>query len=309
MTIKSLFMALVRHAITWTMVILAVLAVAWYFRDYLIYPWTRDGQVKADVVGIAARVEGPLIQLAVIDNQFVNEGDLLFEIDPSVYRERVLAARARLEKQEAANWDLKREMERRAELVKDNFISLEDFQRSEAAYREGVALLAEARAQLALAELNLSYTRVFAPVDGWVTNLTVARGTYVHIGDPLMAVVDSRTFWVSGYFKETLLGGIQPGDRARIVLMGHANAPLTGVVQGTGWGIFRSDGASNDLLPAVSPTIDWVRLAQRFPVRIEVVDNPGQIPLRIGATATVIILGPDPALETDLEEDLIPADY
>jgi multidrug resistance efflux pump len=126
-------------------------------------------------------------------------------------------------------------------------------------------------------------------VEGYVTNMNTSPGTYVTAGNQLMALVDISSFWVAGYFKETQLPHIQFGQKARITLMGHADQPFEGVVRSLGWGIFVSDGSGSNstaLLPAVNQTIDWVRLPQRFPVRIQVI-GPTPVPLRIGQTASV----------------------
>ena len=104
-----------------------------------------------------------------------------------------------------------------------------------------------------------------------------------------MALVDISSFWVAGYFKETQLPHIQFGQQARITLMGHADQPFEGVVRSLGWGIFVSDGSGSNstaLLPTINQTIDWVRLPQRFPVRIQVI-GPTPVPLRIGQTVSV----------------------
>ncbi len=276
-----------------TLSAVAVAAVlAWvYWKQYLLNPWTRDGQVQAYVVGMAARVSGPMIDVPVQDNQFVSEGDLLFAIDPTDYQQDVGAAEAALNKAKTVAELLKLEIERRTPLLAQQLISLEDYQILQAKYAEALADIEVAKADLDLAELNLSYTRVYAPVNGYVTNLVVTTGTYVTKGQPLMALVDANNFWVTGYFRETDLKGVVPGKRAKVRFMGHYNEPLEGVVQSVGWGIFRADGSEGkNLLPVVAPTVDWVRLAQRFPVRIHLIDPPKDLPLRIGATASVLIL-------------------
>jgi multidrug resistance efflux pump len=151
------------------------------------------------------------------------------------------------------------------------------------------AQLASAKANLELAELNLGYTKVLAPVDGYVTNMNTSPGTYVTAGVQLMALVDVSSYWVAGYFKESQLPYIKVGQKAVITLIGYENQPVEGVVRSLGWGIYVEDGSGNagtGLLPSVSPTIDWVRLPQRFPVRLQVIgDTP--VSLRIGQTVSV----------------------
>jgi RND family efflux transporter MFP subunit len=276
-----------------TLAVLALAAVlAWvYWSQYLLNPWTRDGQAQAYVVGIAARVSGPMIDVPVQDNQYVKEGDLLFAIDPTDYQQDVDAAKASLNKAQTTAELLKLEIDRRTPLLAQQLISLEEYQVLQAKYAEALAEIEVQASRVQLSELNLSYTRVYAPVNGYVTNLVVTTGTYVTKGQPLMALVDADDFWIVGYFRETDLKGVTPGKRAEVRFMGHYGEPLDGVVQSVGWGIFRPDGAEGqNLLPVVAPTVDWVRLAQRFPVRVHLINPPADLPLRVGATASVLIL-------------------
>lgn len=282
-------------------VTLAAIAAAAYltlrfYDEYEAHPWTRDGQVRAYVVGIAARVNGPMVHVYVKDNQWVDAGDPLFEIDPTDYQKTVHRAEASLERSKTVAANLKLEVERRRTLVSQNLISLEDFQGYEAQYLEAMADIAVDQAELELAELNLSYTKVNAPVSGYITNLQVTAGTYVHTGQSLMALVDASSFWISAYFRETDLQGIKPGDRVSIIMMGDMFEPFPGEVESIGWGIYRGDGASNETtqLPVVKPTVDWVRLAQRFPVRIRPLELPADIQLRVGQTVSVLV---EPVLE------------
>jgi len=265
---------------------------AWrFYQMYREHPWTRDGQVRAYVVGIAARVDGPMVDVYVKDNQWVNQGDPLFEIDPTDYEKEVNRGKAALEHSKTVAANLKLEVERRRGLVSQNLISLEEFQGFEAQYIEALADIAVDEAELELAKLNLSYTQVKAPVSGYITNLQVTNGAYVTVGQPLMALVDASSFWISAYFRETDLAHIKPGDRVRIIMMGDLFEPFPGEVESISWGIFREDGSINETtqLPVVRPTVDWVRLAQRFPVRIKPLNVPKEIQLRVGQTVSVMV--------------------
>jgi multidrug resistance efflux pump len=151
--------------------------------------------------------------------------------------------------------------------------------------------VAAATVVLEAAELQLSYTEIYPPVDGYITNLNVSEGAYVSVGQQLLALVDIKSFWIAAYFKETQLRNMATGSRVQITLLGHEDEPFEGTVQSVGWGIFVQDGSSGTattLLPSVSPTIDWVRLAQRFPVRIRLQEKC-PVPLRIGQTASVAV--------------------
>ena len=182
-------------------------------------------------------------------------------------------------------------LDRQTDLYKNHVTARQDFQNAQDSSAAALAQLASAKANLELARLNLGYTKVFAPVDGYVTNMNTSDGTYVTAGVQLMALVDTSSFWIAGYFKETQLPHIQVGQKAIVTVMGRENQPFQGVVRSIGWGVFVQDGSgstSTALLPSVSQTIDWVRLPQRFPVRIQVLEN-GPVPLRIGQTVSVAI--------------------
>lgn len=278
------------HIVTFAMVALAVVATIILYWRYSTKPWTRDAQVRANVVGIAPRVAGPIIQIPIKDNQVVKKGDLLFEIDPSTFQAAVDNAQAKLKQAQASEIQAQQELARQTSLYETKTNDLRDVQNAQDSYAEAVANTAAAQANLETAKLNLEYTKVFAPVDGYLTNVNTSAGTYVNEGEQLLALVDSSSFWIAAYFKETQLRNIRDGATARITLMGHDFEPFEGEVVSVAWGIFLQDGSTVDLLPTVSQTIDWVRLPNRFPVRIHVTGTP-PVPLRIGQTASVSIQG------------------
>jgi multidrug resistance efflux pump len=263
-------------------------ALSLYFR-YLENPWTRDGQVRANIVGIAPRVSGPIIHVAVRDNQQLRTGDLLFEIDPSDFQAQVDIAAGQVQNGEANLKQQEQNLQRQSDLYKNRVNTAQDFQNAQDSAAAAQAQLASAKANLELAKLNLSYTKVFAPVDGYVTNMNTSEGTYVTAGKQLMALVDTNSFWIAGYFKETQLPHIRVGQKATITMIGYESRPFQGIVRSIGWGVFVQDGSGSDstgLLPSVSQTIDWVRLPQRFPVRIHVLGQ-SPVPLRIGQTVSI----------------------
>lgn len=275
---------------------LAVAAVAGWiiwteYQRYTDDPWTRDGQVRANVVGIAPRVPGPIIRIAVIDNQQVKRGDLLFEIDPADYQAALDQAKAQVLAAEATLTQRKQDLDRQTELFQRKVNPLKDYQDAQDNCDTAEANLAAAKANLVTAQLRLSYTKIYATVNGEVTNLNVSEGAYASTGEQILALVDRDSYWIAAYFKETQLRHIATGDTAIISLMGNEDQPFTGRVRSVGWGIFVTDGSAGQgtaLLPSVSPTIDWVRLPQRFPVRIQVA-NSGRTELRMGQTASVTI--------------------
>ncbi|MGB5496429.1 MAG: HlyD family secretion protein [Sedimenticolaceae bacterium] len=159
---------------------------------------------------------------------------------------------------------------------------------------EDNAQLRAAKAALETAQLDLEFTQVRASVDGYVTNLNLRLGSQAVANQPALALVDAASFWVHGYFRESLVGDIRAGDRAIITLMTYPDWPLEGRVDSIGWGISQSDGSTgHDLLPTVSPTFQWIRLAQRVPVRVHLDEVPEGVALRVGTTASVLVMTGD----------------
>jgi multidrug resistance efflux pump len=294
---------LFNFALTLAVVGVAAFAAWTLYQRYLTTPWTRDCQVRANVVGIAPRISGPVIQVAIKDNQEVKQGDLLFEIDPADYRAQVRIAQGQVLNAEANLKQREQEMARQKNLFERRVSAVQDYQNAQDNLSAAQAQAETARANLQLAQLNLSYTRIMAPVSGYVTNMNVSPGTYVSPGKQLTALVDTSSFWVAAYFKETQLPFIKVGEKAKVTLLGHRDHPIVGEVRSIGWGIFVQDGSADPsgLLPAVNQTVDWVRLPQRFPVRIQVSPDPG-VPSRIGQTVSVAMApvpGGDQALAAE----------
>jgi len=276
---------------------LGAVAVAGYtlsvmFEEYLFHPWTRDGHVRAQVVRITPRISGPIVELPVTDNQMVHEGDLLFRIDPRTYALAVEQARAKLEQARASARVSLDQATRARDLHKRDkgAISEQALVRKENKLLVSNADVQVAEANLHAAQLDLEFTEVRAPVEGYVTNLKLRYGTQTVANQPALALIDRNSFWVYGYFKETQIRNVHPGDKATIKLMTYPDQPLDGVVESIGWGISQQDGQSDaDLLPTVNPTFDWIRLAQRIPVRIRLTRVPEDVQLRVGTTASVFI--------------------
>jgi membrane fusion protein, multidrug efflux system len=393
--------------------------IAWRLSD--IHPRTDDAAVRANVVGIAPHVGGPIVELHVVDNQRVKEGDLLFVVDPRPYEARLARVRAELaltqkevEAQEravgsaaaeitrreaglaAAEAELagretvpvaldaeiaRREAERAASeasvvrlqaelayaedyvkrvepLLTRQFVTadrvseaksrrdaaaaavreaqrkltaseaavVEAQKRKQAAvagvaqaraargsaavgidqarqdrsraqallaqYADRNARLAAAEAAVQSAELDVAYCRVKAPFDAYVTNLNITVGEYARQGQQIFALVDDRAWYVIANFRETYVDAIKPGMRAEVYLVSYPNRRFRGVVQGIGWANHPDDGSTVGVLPSVTRTLNWVRLASRFPVRILLEDRDPARPFRMGATAVVTIKGP-----------------
>ena len=356
-----------KYLLSGSIVLIAVAVVLLKYWDYVANPWTRDGQVRAEVIQITPRVSGPIVRLNIVDNQFVKADVLLFEIDPRTFAASLAQAQAQydsardnyiaLEKQveaEAAQVEVSRaavlqaksaikandaeieknkaEFKRQQEMLAKEATSKKAMQRAKANYQVAVeqrkksvagltqakatltqseatlakakanlgapgddnASIREARAALQQAELNLEFTRVKAPVDGYITNLNLRLGSQAVANQPMLALVDINSYWIHGFFKETLVEDIRKGNKAIVTLMSYPDIPLEGYVDSLGWGIAQQDGSTGfELLPNINPTFEWIRLAQRVPVRVHLVDVPADIELRVGTTASVLVMTGD----------------
>ncbi|HEV3444743.1 MAG TPA: HlyD family secretion protein [Gemmataceae bacterium] len=150
------------------------------------------------------------------------------------------------------------------------------------------ALVAEVEAQLAEARLNLDWTRIYAPANGYVTNVQLREGSYVHVGIPVLTCIDGDQWWVVANFRENSLENVRPGQRVGLTFNTYPGRIFPGVVESVGWGVNQGQGAPSGSLPAIPEPQNWIRLAQRFQVRIIPQLPPGS-PLRVGATASVAV--------------------
>ncbi len=353
-----------RVTLTGVVVLLAAGVALFKYWNYVTNPWTRDGQVRAQVIQITPRVSGPIVDLPIRDNQIVKTGDLLFQIDPRTFKASLDQARADLDntrddidslekqveaakasvsqfeaqvkeakssiKKSAANLaDAKATFGRISRLVDKGAASELQRDSTEAKFKvaeaereqadqqlvgataallqskadlakaqadlgapgEGNAKLRAAKAAVEQASLNLEFTAVRAPVTGYVTNLNLRLGSQAVANQPALALVDVNSYWIHGFFKENYVRDIRAGDRAIVTLMSYPDTPLEGRVDSIGWGIAQQDGSTGpDLLPNISPTFEWIRLAQRVPVRIHLVEVPDDVALRVGTTASVLVM-------------------
>jgi RND family efflux transporter MFP subunit len=258
------------------------------WHHYEVEPWTRDGRVKAYVVQVAPDVTGPVTKVYVHDNQQVKAGEPLFEIDRARFELALRQAEAQVTAAQAALSQAQRENKRNTAL--DDLVSQETREQGQTRGDQARAALAQAEVNLDTAKLNLQRARVVAAVDGTVTNLDLREGAYATAAHPVMAVVDSHSFYVEGYFEETKLPGIQLGDKVEVKLMG-ASQEVKGHVDSFAQGIADRDrSTAQNMLPNVNPTFNWVRLAQRIPVRIAIDAVPAGVRLVAGQTATVKVL-------------------
>ncbi|POP47195.1 efflux transporter periplasmic adaptor subunit [Superficieibacter electus] len=274
---STLLVAVVAVAAVWAM---------WNF--YMQSPWTRDGKIRAELVNITPQVSGTIQSLNVIDNQFVHAGDELFRIDETPWRIAVLNAEAQLAKARADLARASHEASRRHNLPQ-NYISAEDLDTANTTVDAMKASVEAAQATLDHAKWQLAQTTVKAPVDGWITNLSTRTGNYASEGQPVFALIDSHSFYAIGYFEETKLRHIHPGDTAKIILY-SSDQTLQGHVSSIGRAIYdQSVESDSGLVADIKPNIPWVRLAQRVPVRIEFDQIPSGLTLVSGTTCSVAI--------------------
>ncbi len=265
-----------KQLMTAAVVLVAILAATAKYWQFITNPWTRDGMVRANVIQVTPRVSGPIVELLLVDNQAVKAGDLLFRIDPRTYQEAMDKATAEAIRTQA-------DYERGIDLVKTGDVSERAFDRANA--DNDVA-----KAELESARLDLEFTEVRASVDGYITNLDLRIGSQAVANQPVMALVDTSSYWIDGFFRETMIADIKPGDKALVTLMSYPDTTLTGTVDSLGWGIAQEDGSTSfELLPAIKPTFEWIRLAQRVPVRVHLDPLPENIHLRVGTTASVLV--------------------
>jgi multidrug resistance efflux pump len=279
--------------ITLGTVVIACLFAWAAWQAYMSAPWTRDGTVRAYVVTMAPEVAGRIVKLPVADNQFVHKGDVLFEIDPADYRIALDQAQAQAQRDGATLDYARANQGRQARLANEGWASTDVYQQTTSSLHQSEGVVALDRAAIAKAQLDLSRTVIHSPVNGYVTNLLAQLGDYATVGQKLISVVDTDSFWVDGYFEETSLGRIHDDDPATIKLMGYSQL-VRGHVGGVARGINVPNAQPDQAgLASVNPIFTWVRLAQRVPVRIHLDQVPDGVRLVAGMTATVQI---DPQL-------------
>ncbi|NHN84419.1 biotin/lipoyl-binding protein [Acetobacter musti] len=285
-----LLRTLIRVILTLAVVSLAVVLGITLWNTYMIAPWTRDGRVRVYVVDVAPEVSGTVVQVPVVDNQFVHKGDPLYVLDPVRFRLAIREAQARLD---GALEDLKlKQNDARRRMGLSGIVSAEEQEVFNSSVATQIAAVDAARAALDVAKLNLQRSVLYSPVNGFITNLNLRIGDYATAGQARLAVIDSDSYWVYGYFEETKMWGVHVGDVARVKLMGYKQI-IPGHVVSIARGINDTNGNPDRLgLQDVNPIFTWVRLAQRIPVRIHLDTVPEGVTLAAGMTATISV-GPE----------------
>lgn len=280
---------LIRFAITFLVVSLAVFLGLMLWDNYMNSAWTRDGRVRADVVMIAPDVGGLVSHVHVVDNQFVRKGDILYQIDDVRFHHALSAAEA-VARTKKAEYEMKKHQSARRNAADSEVVSAEN--RDDALYNAEVARAEyeEAMARVETERLNVERSAVRAPTDGWVSNLLLRKGDYVQAGEKRLALITKGSFWVYGYFEEHKLSLIHVGDKAEMKMLG-TKFVVKGHVESIARGISDRDNTTDGrLLANVNPIFTWVRLAQRIPVRIHIDEVPKGFELSAGMTCSVSIL-------------------
>jgi p-hydroxybenzoic acid efflux pump subunit AaeA len=287
--VKILTRNLSRTAITVVLVILAFIAI---FRAWVYYtesPWTRDARFSADVVAIAPDVAGLITAVNVRDNQLVKQNQVLFTIDQPRYKKALEEAEADVSYYQALASEKRREAGRRNQLGVQA-MSREEIDQANNVLQTVLHQLAKAQASCDLAKLDLERTVIRAPADGWVTNLNVYSGEFITRGSTAVALVKQNSFYVLAYLEETKLEGVRPGYRAEITPLG-SNHVLKGTVDSVAAGVTNASSSSDSKgMATIDSNLEWVRLAQRVPVRIHLDEQQGNL-WPAGTTATVVVTG------------------
>jgi RND family efflux transporter MFP subunit len=282
-----------RYLITLLLFAAAGTVIYSYYQSYSSNPWTRDGQVSAYIVSITPRVTGQVTKVHIDDNSQVAKGDILFEIDPSLYQAAYHKALASQKQALALLSKAKNEEQRALNLEKrtPGAIPVLTLNNLSNAVETSSANVQLAKANVEEAQLNLEYTKVYAPTNGYITNLSLREGSQAVANSPVVALIDEDSFWIEGYFKETDLVGVDAQDKAYVTLMMHNKIQLEGHIKSIGFGIAKQDGSTgNDLLPNVNPNFQWIRLAQRIPIKVKLDHIPDELQLRVGMTASIKII-------------------
>ena len=303
--------------------------VAVIFHEVVVY--TSNGYIRANWAAVSPRVKGHVKAVHVKNNQLVNKGDLLIELEEYPYQLVLNVHKATLAqdlaqlkvtevKYEMARQTLKsveaefklavKKRDRFKELVRENAVSKQEYENVEteldnvtirltqakenvkywmAAVAEQATVIDASRARVALAAYDLSMCKLCAPNPGFVNNMYIRPGDYAVVGEPMFGIVETTEFWVEANYKECYVGKIEPGQKVWIQCDLYPYLIFDGQVVSIGTGVRRSD-KPEQALPYISPTIDWIRLQYRFPVRIKFVDPPPDIQFRMGADVRTLIL-------------------
>jgi membrane fusion protein (multidrug efflux system) len=272
----------------WGGIVLGVataIAGIWYGWYSYHYVSTDDAYVGANVVQIIPRVPGQVNELYVENNQYVKKDQPLFNLDPALYQTAVDKAQAQLQIDEAKLVDQQITTTRIIELVQQAAMPKQDGDNASANLNEAIAAVALSKANLAEAQLNLQYTNITAPTSGWLSNVTVRVGDNLRNDMGVFALISDAEYWIDANFKETQMEHIKVGQTAEIVVDMYPDKTFAGIVES----ISGASGNAFSLLPPQNATGNWVKIVQRVPVRVRVLEPDPNHPLRVGTSSTVTI--------------------
>ncbi|MCG6886427.1 MAG: HlyD family secretion protein [Proteobacteria bacterium] len=320
-------MTKIRWMLLLAVLLLAAGGIYLYWQHEMNFPNTSDAYITAHVVHIVPQISGQVIDIPVKDHQHVNLDQLLVKIDSHAYQiavqkaqaelalahqeklaadAAVIAANALINQRQAQFKDAQRTYNRdtrllegkalsraQAESDKDKFNEMQAaVQAAQAGYQQSIGQQAQARAHINVAmqvlnkaQLDLSYTTIRAPVAGILGKIGIRPGDVLQVGQQLFPLVEDKTFWVVANYKETDLERIRPGQPATINVDMYPSQSFHGVVES----LSPASGVAFSLLPPENATGNWVKVTQRFPVRIRMIDSNKDWPLRIGASCSVTI--------------------
>jgi multidrug efflux system membrane fusion protein len=237
-------------------------------------PRTDDAYLLAYYANIAPQVSGQIISLNIENNQSVQAGDVLFKIDPEPFQFKHEALKAQ-------HLVASLTLERMEPLLHKGYVTGEEIDQAH-------ALTDSSRANVDLSQWDLSKTVIKAPFSGKIVGMNFAVGQYASTGVPLFTMIDASRWYAVANFRETDIARMKIGAAAKVYVMSNPKRIIEGHVESIGWGVTTEDASLSTGLPTIEKTLNWVRLAQRFPVRI-LLDNPPPDLMRIGATAVVIV--------------------
>ncbi|MFA5958818.1 HlyD family secretion protein [Hyphomicrobium sp.] len=243
--------------------IVALIAAGYaYWRHETLYPSTDNAQIAANIIQIAPLVTGVVTEVRVQEYASVKSGDVLLQIDPAPFEAALKLAEGRLA---VAQQQAQGAPGAQAAAAKGN--------------------VEQAQAAVAQARTELDHATIKAPVDGTVGKVRIRPGDIAKAGMSIFPLVDTSTWWVDANFKETDLARIKPGQAATVFLDIYPSKELTGKVEA----ISRASSSSFSLLPSENATGSWVKVVQRFPVRIALTLDADDPPMGVGASASVTI--------------------
>jgi membrane fusion protein, multidrug efflux system len=252
------------------LVLLVAGAAFWYWQRG--HESTDDAEVDAHIAALSSRVAGTVTAVHVQENDAVKKGQLLAELDPRDYQVALARAQAELALARANHEKAANDLARYRYLLKERAAPRTQYDEKVASASGNVASIAAAKAAVERAQLDLQYTKIFAPNDGIVGRRAAAGGQPGQPGQELFALVQSDDVWITAYFKETQLEKMRPGLRARV----HVDAldkNYDGAVESLG----AASGARFSLLPPENATGNFVKVVQRIPVRIRLHARQGQL--------------------------------